>query len=322
MSVLDNKETSVPEKGASRVEAPFRFDPASFWARFRHGGATVAGVRLHYVEGGQGRPILLLPGWPQSWFAWRMVMPALADAGRRVVTLDPRGLGDSGRPATGYDMRTIAAEVHGFIEVLGLANEGGIDVAGHDLGTWIAYALACDWPGDVGRLALFDASLPGITPPPTGVPSAEANLKTWHFGFNRLDDLPELLVQGRERAFLTWLFRSKATRPWQIGSDGLDEYVRVLAAPGALRAAGSYYQAAFSPAGLAQARAWAERRLPMPVLAMGAETGVGDALAGTMRAIATSVQGGILEDCGHYMPEERPEAVADALLGFLASHKP
>jgi pimeloyl-ACP methyl ester carboxylesterase len=213
-------------------------------------------VRLHFVEGGDGAPILLLPGWPQSWYAWRYVMPLLASDGRRVIALDPRGMGDSDRPASGYDMRTVAAEIHGFVEALGLAASPAFDVVGHDVGTWIGYAYAADWPSDVRRLALFDAGLPGVSPPPAaGIPSADLNLRTWHFAFNRLDDLPELLLAGREREFLTWLFRAKAVRHWAITAIDLEEYVRVNAAPGASRAALSYYRAILSPEGLEASRA-------------------------------------------------------------------
>ena len=208
------------------------FDPPTFWTQFHHDTVVVAGVRLHFVEGGSGAPILLLPGWPESWYAWRYVMPLLAKAGRRVIALDPRGMGDSDRPASGYDMRTVAAELHGVVEALRLTANGPVDIVGHDLGTWIGYAYAAEWPGDVKRLAVFDALLPGITPPPpAGIPSAEANMKTWHLAFNRLDDLPEILLQGRERELLSWLFRNKATRPWTITPADLSEYARVNAPP-------------------------------------------------------------------------------------------
>jgi pimeloyl-ACP methyl ester carboxylesterase len=107
-----------------------------------------------------------------------------------------------------------------------------VDIVGHDLGTWIGYAYAAEWPGDVKRLAVFDALLPGITPPPpAGIPSAEVNMKTWQLAFNRLDDLPEILLQGRERELLSWLFRNKATRPWTITPADLSEYARVNAPP-------------------------------------------------------------------------------------------
>lgn len=307
---------SIPTSDADTCA---RFHSETFWTQFRHGTASVDGVRLHYVEGGQGEPVLLLPGWPQSWYVWRYVMPLLAAAGRRVIAVDPRGMGDSDRPADGYDLRTVAAELHGLIGALGLAGTGGIDVVGHDIGTWIAYALAADWPTDVRRLAVFDAALPGVSvPPPGGIPSEQANVKSWHFGFNRLDDLPELLLQGRERAFLTWLFRAKAVRPWTIDSADLDEYVRVNEAPGATRAALSYYRYGFSAAGLEQNRARGARKLTMPVLAYGADGGVGGALLATMRLVADEVEGGIFDNCGHYMPEEAPQAVVAQLTRFFA----
>jgi len=294
------------------------FSPDTFWNDFHHGGAYVNGVRLHYVEGGSGAPILLIPGWPQSWYAWRLVMPLLAASGRRVIAVDPRGMGDSDKPASGYDLKTVAADLHEFANVLGLLDDGPLDVAGHDIGTWIGHAYAADWPEDIRRLALFDAALPGITPPPpAGIPAAEANLKSWHFAFNRLDDLPEILLQGHERAFLSYLFHTKAINRWAIAPADLDEYERVFSAPGAVRAALSYYRVAFSAEGLAQSRGRGEKSLALPILAMGAEHGVRDALLNTLRSIATDVHGGILQGCGHYMPEEMPGAVADELLRFF-----
>ncbi|WP_016834783.1 alpha/beta fold hydrolase [Herbaspirillum lusitanum] len=301
------------------------FSPDTFWNDFHHGSARVNGVRLHYVEGGSNGvpippmpPILLIPGWPQSWYAWRLVMPLLAASGRRVIAIDPRGMGDSDKPASGYDLKTIAADLHEFANALGLLKDGPFDVAGHDIGTWIGHAYAADWPADIRRLALFDAALPGITPPPPpGIPSEETNLKTWHFPFNRLDDLPEILLQGHERAFLNYLFHTKAINRWSITPADLDEYERVFSAPGAVRAALSYYRVAFSPAGLAQSRRRGEQTLAMPILALGAEHGVKDALVTTLRSIATDVRGGTLPGSGHYMPEEIPDAVAGELLRFF-----
>jgi len=296
------------------------FDPATFWEQFHHDAVAVKGVRLHFVEGGSGAPIFLVPGWPQSWYAWRYVMPLFTAAGRRVIALDPRGMGDSDRPASGYEMRTVAADLHGFVEALGLTANGPIDVVGHDIGTWIGYFYASEWPDDVKRLAVFDAAIPGITPPPpASIPSTEVNLKTWHFAFNRLDDLPEILLQGREREFLTWLFRVKSTRPWTITAADLDEYVRINAAPGATRAALSYYRHKLGPEGLAHSRARAERKLAIPMLAFGAESGVGTMLLDTMRLVATDVRGGVFEGCGHYMPEEAPRAVADQVISFMGA---
>jgi pimeloyl-ACP methyl ester carboxylesterase len=294
------------------------FDPATFWAQFHHDTVVIEGVRLHFVEGGSGPPILLLPGWPQSWYAWRYVMPLLAKVGRRVIALDPRGMGDSDRPASGYDMRTVAAELHGFVEALRLTANGPVDIVGHDMGTWIGYAFAAEWPGDVKRLAVFDAALPGITPPPpAGISSAEANVKTWHLAFNRLDDLPEILLQGRERELLAWLFRNKSVRPWTITPADLGEYVRVNAAPGATRAALSYQRHTLGSEGITHTRERAERKLAMPVLAVGAESGGGSTMLDTMRLVANDVRGAVFADCGHYVAEEAPRAVAEQIISFM-----
>src|SRR5258708_35818906 len=114
-------------------------------------------------------------------------MPLLANVGGRVIGLARRGMGASDRPPAGYELRTVAAELHGFVEALRLTANGPVDIVGHDLGTWIGYAYAAEWPGDVKRLAVFDAALPAIPPPPpAGIPSAEANLRTWPLAFNRL----------------------------------------------------------------------------------------------------------------------------------------
>jgi hypothetical protein len=134
--------------------------------------------------------------------------------------------------------------------------------------------------------------------------------------FNRLDDLPEILLQGRERELLTWLFRAKSTRPWTITPADLGEYVRVNAAPGATRAALSYQRHNLGPEGIAHTRARAERKLAMPVLAVGAESGGGAMLLDTMRLVAADVRSAVFVGCGHYMPGKY-RAVAEQIIGFM-----
>lgn len=289
-------------------------------APFRHGHARVGELSLHFVECGAGKPLLLVPGWPQSWYAWRKVMPGLAARGRRVVAVDPRGLGDSDQPAGGYDLATVANDFHRLAESLHLTTNGPLDVAGHDIGAWVAYAWAADHPQDIGRLALYDAALPGITPPaPAGIAGETANARTWHFSFNRLQELPEKLVAGRERLYLDWLFRTKLRDPAAITAADLDEYVRVFSAPGAARAGFDYYRALFNEGGLARNRQRGERPLAMPVMAWGASDGVGGQLLSTMQQVADSVTGGVIESCGHYIPEEAPEVVTRQLIEFFGN---
>lgn len=286
--------------------------------RFHHGSVRAGEITLHYVECGEGKPLLLIPGWPQSWYAWRKVMPSLAAQERRVIAVDPRGLGDSDKPEQGYDLATVAGDLHRFVDELELMSAGTLDVAGHDVGAWIGYAWAVDWPHDIGRLALYDAALPGITPPaPAGIPSAMVNTRTWHFGFNRLADLPEQLVAGRERLYLKWLFRAKLMDESAIADVDLDEYTRVFSAPGAARAGFNYYRSLFNDGGVERNRERGENRLDIPVMAWGASDGVGDTLLRTMQKAANNVTGGVIESCGHYVPEEAPDTVVRQLMKFF-----
>src|SRR4029077_13148336 len=175
--------------------------------QIEHHIAKIDGTRFHYVTAGTGDPVLLIPGWPESWIAWRKVLPLLVSAGRRVVVLDPRGFGESDKPAGGYDLDTAARDLHGFLEATNLSTPGGIDIIAHDVGTWIGHAHAVNYPADVKRLVLTESNIPGVTTfASSGIPSEAINLKSWQFAFNRLSDLPEILVQGRERAYLAWIF--------------------------------------------------------------------------------------------------------------------
>ncbi|WP_419826483.1 alpha/beta fold hydrolase [Sphingomonas sp.] len=278
----------------------------------------VNGVRLHYVEAGQGDPVLLLPGWPQDWYAWRKMVPLLVAQHRRVIVLDPRGYGDSGKPASGCDLDTAAADVHGFIAATGLARPGGIDIVTHDLGALIGYALASAHPGDVRRLVIGVVTIPDPNAT-TPIPDEVTNVKTWHVAFNRLPGLPEALMQGRERVFLNWLFDHKAARPAKIDAAARDEYVRAFSAPGTMGAFLSYYRDAFGPAGL---KRLGERRatpLPMPVLLVGGKEGMGEMLGESFQGLATNVQAVVLDGCGHYQPEECPVEFTGAIERFWRS---
>ncbi len=285
------------------------------------GDAVVNGVRLHYAVLGQGEPVLLLHGWPESLVAWRHVMPLLAKSGRRVWAIDLRGFGDSDKPAAGYELDNLARDVHEFIRSQHVADaQRGVDVVAHDIGSWVGHALAADYPADVRRLVLSEALLPAVAPAVAGIPDEAANLRTWHFAFNRLDDLPEILVQGREREYLAFLFQTKAIRRWRIDGAAFDDYVRQFAAPGAARAGFAYYRVNYSVSGLEQARARAKKPLAMPVLAVGASGGVGSALEKSLSPVAADVQGVVLDDCGHFLPDECPDEMVRAIQQFWASH--
>jgi pimeloyl-ACP methyl ester carboxylesterase len=300
-------------------------------SQIEHHVAKIDGTRFHYVTAGTGDPVLLLPGWPESWIAWRKVVPLLVKAGRSVVVLDPRGFGESDKPAGGYDLDTAARDLHRFLEATNLTPAGGIDIVAHDVGTWIAHAHAAHYPSDVKRLVLTESNIPGVTAFPGGLPSEAVNLKSWQFAFNRLNDLPEMLIQGREREYLAWIFATKSSRRYAIDAATLDEYTRQYSAPGAMRAGFDWYRANFNEEGLAQAKARAAKRLTMPILALGGSDGVGDALRATVATIADRVQGGPImgrpgpgaasadTGCGHFLPEECPDEMTEAVLKFWQS---
>ncbi|MEK1875946.1 MAG: alpha/beta hydrolase [Rhizobium altiplani] len=281
-----------------------------------HHVVRLNGLRFHYVVAGSGEPVVLLPGWPESWISWRKMIPLLTAAARQVYVLEPRGFGDSDKPQSGYDFDTAARDLHDFLAATGLDRPGGVDVVAHDVGTWIAHAHAVAYPGDVKRLVLTEAPILGVSPLPSGIPGEAVNLKLWQFGFNRLHDLPEMLVQGHEHDYLTWLFQTKSTRSYAFEPNAVDEYVRVFSAPGAARAGFEWYRAAFSPEGIAREAARAKLRLTMPVLALGGGDGLGDGLRAAVATIGDHVEGGAIPGSGHFLPEEAPDEFAAAVLAF------
>ncbi len=287
------------------------FDPIVFGQIFAHRNVVARGAKLHYVVGGNGDPVLLVPGWPQSWYAWRYVMPLLAK-NYRVIAMDPPGLGDSGKPKA-YDTASIAEYVDGFLDALKLDR---VDFVGHDIGAWIGYALAARHGERVRRLALIDAAIPGIAPADAYALTPERVSKTWHFYFNALPDLPEALVAGCERVFLSWLFNSRSHNKTAIDDAAIDEYVRIYSAPGALRSGFAYYRAIFES--IAQNRETAANNLPMPVLAIGGEQWLGPLMQKMVEPVAEKLRTEVIPGSGHFVPEEAPEATARLLQKFFS----
>ena len=163
---------------------------------FSHRYVRVEGLRIHCVVAGSGEPVLLVPGWPQTWYAWRHVMQALAAQGFMAIAVDPPGLGDSDRPEHGYDTGSIAQTLHQVMAQLGFSR---YHLVGHDVGMWIAYALACDHPDAVRTLAVTEAIIPGLAEAPPIFVAPEENIFLWHFLFNQVRDLPELRSSGLAR---------------------------------------------------------------------------------------------------------------------------
>lgn len=280
---------------------------------FAHRMIAAADTRVHVVEGGSGALVLLIAGYPQSWYAWRRVMPILAER-YHVVAIDLPGQGDSDRPLTGYDTRATGERLRALAGTFG---QSSYYLVGHDIGAWIAYPYAARYANEVRRLVLLDANIPGVTLRPTLHLGLEQSWKSWHFLFNTIPDLPEALLQGKERALIQWFFQRKTANPAGTFSEAdIDEYERVYRKPSNLAGMLGYYRAVFED--MEQNRDLVRRKLSTPVLALGGDSGSAPDLYQSMKPLCNHLEGGTVAQCGHYMPEEQPRLIADLMLAFFA----
>jgi haloacetate dehalogenase len=270
------------------------------------GVEQVNGIRMYYRRAGQGPPLVLLHGWPQTGHCWHHLVGPLGKT-HTVLAPDLRGYGRSDKPAGGYDKRTMAADLHQLIRALGFTSA---TVIGHDRGARVAHRWALDHPQDVDRLVLMD-----IIPTREMWRRMDADLarRTWHWLFHLQPDIPELLDPA---AYIREMIER-----WshvRLPEEDIAEYVRAFQAPGAMRAGLADYRASF-PDDAAADDADFGRRLTMPVrLLWGAHS--------FLRALdpvkiwedyAENVSGGVVEDCGHFLAEERPQEVLAALTPIL-----
>ena len=273
------------------------------------------GLRLHVVTAGDGpRTIVLLHGFPETWWEWRRVIPLLAQAGFRVVAPDYRGAGHSSRPVGGYDKRTMARDLHRLL-VEHLAVSDPVVIVGHDIGLMVAHAYAQQFRDAVSHLVVIDAPLPG-----TAVfDRLRSDPRVWHFAFHGARDVAEMLIAGRERPYLQSFFGARSFDPSAIDGEDFDVFVDAYSAPGAMRAGFELYRTFDRDALDTRAALERDGKLTVPVLAVGGAISTsGDIVEEMMREVATDVTGIRIPDTGHWVPEEQPEALADAVLRFAA----
>ncbi len=254
-----------------------------------HGMADIEpGLRLHYVTAGDGpRTIVLLHGFPQTWWEWHHVIPDLVHAGFRVVAPDYRGAGQSFRPHGGYDKRTMAQDIHVLLKEH-LRIEQPVVMAGHDIGLMVAYAYAQAYRDDVSHLVIMDAPLPG-----TAVfDRVRSDPRVWHFGFHGVRDLPELFVAGKEREYLQYFFNVRIFDTSAISDGDFEVYVSSYSAPGAMRAGFEVYRAFDQDITDNRESLRRNGKLRIPVLALGGTISTTGALVEEMmREVAEDVKG-------------------------------
>jgi len=288
---------------------------------FHNGYADVNGVRLHYVAGGKGEPLVLLPGWPETWWTFHKIMPALAEH-YTVIAVDLRGMGGSSKPADGYDKKTMARDIHELMASLGYEK---VHIAGHDIGSAVAFAYAANFPQATGKLVMLELphpdesllSFPLLPAQGTfGDKLDFAHPYLWWFAFNQVKGLPEQMLAGRARVEQDWLFRYFLLDEGAIDARDRAVYERAYNSADAIRASNGWYQTFTQD--IADSKGYG--KLDMPVLAVG-----GPAYRWMNKVIPAKVSNLKtihLENTGHFLQEERPGIVAGIIDDFLLGPTP
>jgi len=268
--------------------------------------AEVDGVKLHYMTAGHGPALVLLHGYAETSRMWKPIIPTLAER-FTVIAPDLPGIGDSDIPADGLDMKNAAIRIHDLARSLGVQKA---EVVGHDIGLMVAYAYAAQFPAEVTKLVLMDAFLPGVG----DWEAVYNNPGLWHFRFN--GPTPEALVQGRERIYFEHFWNDfAADKTRSLSEADRRAYTLAYSRPGRMHSGWAYFvsfkQAAKDFAQLSQTR------LTMPVLVIGGEKSLGEALARQTKLVAENVTVVVLKDTGHWVLEERPKETTAALVDFL-----
>jgi len=281
-------------------------------AGFTVNNVQVDSVGIEYVIGGDGPTLVLLHGYPQSWYEWRHVLPALAEH-YTVIAPSLRGAGRSDAPPTGYDKKTMAADIHRLLTLIG--HEHDIRVVGHDIGLMVAFAYAAAHPEAVAKLVLSEAFVPD--PAIYTFPALSADGPgPWHFGFFLLDNgFAEQIIAGNEEVWVDRFIDSIEVVKGAITPSDIAVYADYLRQPGHLAATLEWFRT--WPADMLDNAPYKTAKLPMPVLAIGADASMGDFVATNAREYAADVASVVIENSGHWIYEEHPEKLTQILLDFL-----
>jgi pimeloyl-ACP methyl ester carboxylesterase len=309
---MSSSATPTPEGPGSVFGAPDL--PAGFTKTFTSRYVDAGGLRQHVVIGGSGPPLLLVHGWPENWYMWRLVMPELAKD-FQVIAPDQRGIGLTDKPQDGYDPATLANDLVALMDALGHTR---FAVVGTDTGLPIGYALAADHPDRVERVALAEVpGPPGAVPQAPLFPPEQLNNKLWHIAVNRLDNVNEQLAKGREDIYFGYEFNIQAGK--KLPDNVISYYVGLLTNPDSLRGTFAFYREWDTM--MAQNGKRKDRPLTMPVLGIGGEASHGAAVGNALKGLANDLQSAVIPGAGHWFAEEAPAETLAALNPFLAPYR-
>jgi len=283
---------------------------------FKNGSVTTPdGIRIHYVDGGRGAPLILLPGWPQTWWEYHKIMPELA-AHFHVLAVDIRGMGGSSKPQDGYDKKTMARDIHALILQLGFRK---VNIAGHDIGAMVGFAFAANYPDSIQKLALMEVVHPSESTmrlpmlPALGTFAAKIDedhpFYPWWFAFHQVKGLPEKLIAGREGIYINFLLDYMTKDSASIGEFDRNVYV----ANWSISSGNAWYQR--FPQDVLDLKQY--QTVKVPVLGLGS---IGyENLKLTLPQVALNFKVVRIENSGHYIVEEQPETTAQHLIDFFGS---
>ncbi|WP_431982700.1 alpha/beta fold hydrolase [Streptomyces qinglanensis] len=313
---------AAPAPGTSPNGHAAAYDSATqhdteFNATFRHEFAEVRGVRMHYVTGGRGPALVLLHGWPQTWYEWRKIMPDLAEH-HTVYALDLPGLGDSRGTPDSFDKKSLARHVRSLLrDRIGLDT---FDLVAHDLGGGVGAQYVSQFPREVHSYVHMDYPLPGRK-----LPAARYRTFSWHMAFNSQQEIPEQLVDNRKdmREYITAFSAQVAHGGSAFGGDRtkspftraeIQEYVRTYGRPDVRHAGFELYRSLDRDErdNIAAAPAHTPTLL---LTATGSLAATRPTLTPMLRNVTRAVE---IPESGHWLAEENPEAVAREIRAFTA----
>lgn len=304
LSCSKRQEFESPQKETTTAETTVA-TPANPPSNFKHATALVNGVNIHYVIGGQGEPLVLVHGFGQNWYMWNRLLPELSKH-FTVIAPDLRGVGESDKPVSGYDKKTMATDVHELVKQLGYKN---INLAGHDIGLMVAYAYAAQYGSEVKKVALLDALLPGVEPV-----WSQVSASAWWFGFFSWPASGEI-VKGKEKEFLTNFWPVVGHEKEPFTTEETTEFIRAYAVDGAATSAFKWF-GAFPQDGKDNLELM-KKKLKMPLLAMGGEYFAAAFLKDHSKLVAENVTESKIAGSGHWIIQENTEQVQKDLLDFF-----
>jgi len=299
------EETPVTEASPAVSSESPQAAPANPPSNFKHDYAEVNGVKIHYVIGGKGDPLVLVHGFGQNWYMWNRLLPELSKH-FTVIAPDLRGVGESDKPESGYDKKNMAKDIHELVQKLGYKS---VNLAGHDIGLMVAYAYAAQYGSEVKKVALMDALLPGIEPV-----WSQVSASAWWFGFFAWPASGDI-VKGKEKEFLTnfWPMVGHVKDPFT--AEETAEFVRAYAVKDGAKSTFKWFGA--FPQDGKDNLILAKTKLKMPLLAMGGEYFAAAFLKEHSKLVAENVTESKIAGSGHWLVQENTAQVQKDLLAFF-----